>query len=74
MDDQTKQKMLSTPADFLRHAEALIKFETERKAQPAVVASLASLAPEPDEASDAAPAKEGNVVRAFPVRKKDTPS
>ncbi len=84
MDDATKSNKLGTPADFLRHAEALIKFEADMlgKAHAPRVSSLEELmAPAPFLAADpdAEPSdkKKGAVV-AFPgpkkKKKKDPPS
>jgi hypothetical protein len=77
MADETKQKTMKTGADLLRHAEALLAFEARAKTPAApAVSSLSALAPAgtaaPKTAEAKAPDDGGNVIRAFPVRKKDT--
>jgi hypothetical protein len=71
MDDATKPKTLGTPADFLRHAEALIKFEADQlgAAHKPTVTSLAALANKPAPDAAAHDDKPGAVVRAFPRAK-----
>lgn len=78
MDDDTKQKKLATPADFLRHAEALIKFEADHlgKAHTPSISSLEALAAlAPAAESPESAKKAGGIVKAFPgARKKKDPS
>ena len=75
MDDATKQKKMTSPADFLRHAEALIKFEADQlgKVHTPRICSLEALAAPAQPAESAESAKKpGAIVKAFPrARKKD---